>query len=233
MYRRIRRAQWSDFQQEVPSWRWFETVEIGATAGTLKSVSFGRSGDSSVAAAMRSACDDLVIDEMRGLRRQGDAFRSKTPVAEEWAEVRNTQTSTPLRLLQARTAGPRIRGFRWQMRDEMRRRPDRLRLALRLSGEHLQIAVLLERGVVLRDREQPSNHRSPVTRPAAPSSVRTSSSPSKDYRFLPASQRRKDDLGRIHDLHQNALSLILSGSSNLANCSWNALCCPPIKRHRS
>lgn len=168
MYRRIRRAQWSDCQQEVSSWRWFETVEIGATAGTLKSVSFGRSGDSSVAAAMRSACDDLVMDEMRGLRRQGDAFGSKTLVAEEWAEVRNTQTSTPLRLLQARTAGPRIRGFRWQMRDEMRRRPDRLRLALRLSGEHLQIAALLERGVVLRDREQPSNHRSPVTRPAAP-----------------------------------------------------------------
>jgi hypothetical protein len=77
-----------------------------------------------MAAAMRSACDDMVTDGMRGLRRQGDAFASKTPVAEEWAEVRNTQTSTPLRLLQARTAGPRIRGFRWQMRDEMRRRPD-------------------------------------------------------------------------------------------------------------
>ena len=51
--------------------------------------------------------------------------------------------STPLRLLRAHTAGSRIRGSRWQMRDEMRRRPDRLRLALRLSGEHLQIAALL------------------------------------------------------------------------------------------
>ena len=80
MYRRIRQARWSDCQQEVPSWRWFETVEIGATAGTLKSVSFGGSGDSSVAAAMRSACGDLVTDEVGGLRRQGDAFGSKTPV---------------------------------------------------------------------------------------------------------------------------------------------------------
>lgn len=64
-------------------------------------------------------------------------------MTKERAEVRNTQTSNAFEASAAHTAGSRIRGRRWQMRDEMRRRPNQLRLALRLSGEHLQIAALL------------------------------------------------------------------------------------------
>jgi hypothetical protein len=104
-------------------------------------------------------------------------------VTKERAEVRNTQTSNAFEASAAHTAGSRIRGRRWQMRDEMRRRPDQLRLALRLSGEHLQIAALLGGSEAARDRE-PSNDWALVTRLQHPSRISSVSSPSKVIRSV-------------------------------------------------
>ena len=102
----------------------------------------------------------------RVLYRWGNDFRCKTLVIKERAEVRNTQTCNASEASASSHGFPKIRGSRWQMRDEMRRRPGQVGLALSLSGEHLQIAALL--GVAKpRDRDVPLNHRSLVTRPAA------------------------------------------------------------------
>lgn len=146
---------------------------------------------------MRSACGDSGTGEKRGPGRREDIFGARHLLQRSGQKSETRRHSTPLRLLQAHTAGSRIRGSRWQMRDEMRRRPDRLRLALCLSGEHLQIAALL--GVAKpRNRELPSNHRSLVTRPAAPLKTSSLSPPSKGHQFRPVGWHDEGEICRMY-----------------------------------
>lgn len=77
------------------------------------------------------------------------------------------------------------------MRDEMRSWPDRLRLALCLSGERLQIAVLLGGSEAARDKEVPSNYWALVTRPQHPSRI---SSSIKSHQFRTVGQRKRTTL---------------------------------------
>ena len=118
-------------------------------------------------------------------------------MTKERAEVRNTQTSNAFEASAAHTAGSRIRGRGWQMRDKMRRRPDQLRLALRLSGEHLQIAALLGGSEAARDREVPLNDWALVTRLQHPSKT-SSVPPTKVIRSV-LSVGAKDELCRAYE----------------------------------